>query len=311
MANVTIYQKISALSPHIEMINRRLYYFLKPIVDRFLKKKISNKGPKNTTNPNLDFNLIIRELKDRGLNSGDILVMHASFNELKVLGLSPIEIVNSLLDYLGPEGTLAMPSIAIYPEPQVEKDGTIKNIFDYDVKSTKIWTGAIAKAMISDPRSHRSLHPLNSMVAIGKHAIKMMEDNEKDPYPCGVMSSWSFCANRNAFVLGLGTDLTHSLTMIHVAEDTQGENWVVPNWYQDRIFRIINGENTFQLKVKERKYKWGKLHFAERNLAKELINRKVLKSKLVGNILIESLRSNELVTFLENRNIKGYPYFWV
>ncbi len=309
MANTSFYQRISAISPNIEMINRRLYYLLKPIIDKLIKNK--QKRNKKSDIEFFDFNNILNKLIKRGLKSGDILVMHASFNELKGCNLSPIEIVNKILEYLGPEGTLAMPAITIYPKPLIDGDGKIHDVFEYDVKSTKIWTGALAKAMITDPRSVRSLHPLNSMVAIGSKAEAMMENNEKDLYPCGINSSWNYCCLQNALVLGLGTDLPHSLTMIHVAEDTKGEKWVVPEWYQDRKFRVKNGEHVFELSVKERKYKWGKFHYAERNLAKDLISNNIMKTGSCGNILIETLRSIELIEFLENNNIKGYPYFWV
>lgn len=309
MPNNTFYQKISSISPHIEMVNRRLYYLLKPLVDKFIKP--NKRQVSKVDNGYIDFKLIIEELKNRGLKPGDVLVLHSSYSELKVCNLSPIEIVNMLLDYLGPTGTLAVPAFAIYSEPSIGQDGKIMDVFDYDVSSTNIWTGVLSKAVLNDPRSIRSLHPLNSMVAIGDKAKKMMEKNETELYPCGLGSSWNFCHLQNAFILGLGTDLTHSLTMIHVAEDTKVDDWCVADWYHDRKFRVKDGEKEFYLNVKERRYVWGKLHFAERNLAKDLIQMKIMKTGNLGTILIETLRSTDLIEFLESKNKTGYPYFWV
>ena len=63
--------------------------------------------------------------------------------------------------------------------------------------------------------------------------------------------------------------------------------------------------------VKERKPNWGKLHFGERNLAKDLINSEIINSNVIEGTLVEILRADELINFLNERNSKGYPYFWV
>ena len=41
---------------------------------------------------------------------------------------------------------------------------------------------------------------------------------------CGPNSGWKYCAENNAIVVGLGIDLVHSLTIMHVAEENH-DNW--------------------------------------------------------------------------------------
>jgi aminoglycoside 3-N-acetyltransferase len=310
MANTTFYQKVSQISPHIEMINRRLYYLLKPIADKFVKKKKQKSSTPIETKKS-KYEDVFAYLNKSGLKAGDICIIHSAYGELKQFNLSPQEWIEAFIEYLGPLGTLAMPSIPVYPEPTFDENGHTTDIFTYETSSTKIWTGALPKAMITDPRSIRSEHPLNTMVAIGHHAKEMMINNHTDPYPCGPGSSWNYCYNKNAFILGLGTDLTHSLTMIHVAEDSFVNEWPVNNWYQDRIFTVKSETEVKTLHVKERKYHWGKLHFAERNLSKDLLNSKVMTSSSIDCVLVESLRAKDLIHFLKSKNSKGYPYFWV
>ena len=115
------------------------------------------------------------------------------------------------------------------------------------------------------------------MVSIGKLASNMMENNIQTDNlsSCGPNSSWNFCFENNADIIGIGIDLVHSLTMIHVAEETI--NWPIKNWYIDRSFKIIDNEKIVYLKIKDRNPKWGKKHFAERTLYKDLINNNILK----------------------------------
>lgn len=312
MANSSFYEKIVSKSPHIEMLARRTYRFLLPVLN-FKKKKKTKK--KNTNTASADFNKILDHLTQQGLKSGDILVVHAAFSALKKFELPPLEVIQKLLDILGPEGTLAMPGIPIYPNQLLEKEMPEKELIQqkyiYDVNSTRIWTGALAKEMIRHKDSERSYHPLNSMVAIGAKAKEMMKGNDKELYPNGQQSSWNYCAKNKAFVLGLGTDLTHSLTMIHVAEDTKGGDWYMKNWYQDRVFIVKDGTREREMNVKERRHVWGKFHFGERNLSKDLIKYNIMTSHTVEDTLLECMRANELIHFLDSKNKSGYPYFWV
>jgi aminoglycoside 3-N-acetyltransferase len=309
MANDSLYQKLVSTSPHIEMMARRAYYALQPKVSQ---KKAST--PLDATQQ-YSFQKVIAHLERAGLRQGDILVIHSSFSSLKKFKLSPVQLIEQFLEYLGEDGTLAMPGIPVYPNELQEEQPSDEEMestrYTYTPSSTRIWTGALPKVMIKDARSVRSLHPLNSMVAIGKKAEEMMKDNLEEKYPCGENSSWNFCRKHKAFVLGLGTDLTHSLTMIHVAEDTKAENWTVKNWYRDRTFIIKQDQTEREVTVKERRPIWGKLHFGERNLCKDLLNSGVMQSSVVEDTLIETMRADQLINFLDSKNHTGYPYFWV
>lgn len=309
MPNNSLYNKIVTTSPHVEMIARHLYHFIKPLIKKSKNKK------KTISQKHKNIEKILDHLKSQGLKEGDILVVHSSFSALKKFGLSPSEIVDQLLKIIGESGTLAMPAIAIYPnelmEKQMKEDELLKQKYIYDVQSTKIWTGALPKVLIKHKSAKRSLHPLNSMVAIGAKASEMMKGNEDDLFPNGKKSSWEYCHQKNAFILGLGTDLTHSLTMIHVAEDTKGEKWYIKDWYHDRKFIVKNGDEEREIHVKERKHKWGQLHFGERNLANDLIKNNVLESIFIEDTVVETLRAKSLVEFLDSKNSTGYPYFWV
>lgn len=310
MANTGLKNKILSLSPFIEIIIRNFYWTHKSIFSRLNSNRLNS-------NRLISFEKIIMKLKDFGLKKGDILLLHSSYEQLENTGKTPQNIIDDFIDLIGDEGTLVMNSSRIYPEEK--KKGDYLNaeynneIVTYDIKKSKVWTGVLPFVMLKDKRSKISKFPINPVVAIGKLADKMIEKNisEENDYPCGINSSWKFCVDNNALIIGLGVDLTHSLTIMHVAEDIMGENWPIKNWYRNRKFRIIDSENNFDkiINVKERNPKWGALHFAERTLCKDLLNAGILKTAIIDGVIVEAIRANELIYFLNSKNKGGYPYF--
>lgn len=117
--------------------------------------------------------------------------------------------------------------------------------------------------------------------------------------------------SHNAFVCSLGTDLRHHNTIGHVAEEAFGNwYWGDDDWYSVRNFRIeIERNNTIDLKVKERKAKWGMLHQAELNRYKDLLDNRIIKSQRFDNVLVEFEESSKLINYLMSKNSRGYPYF--
>ena len=313
MANTGKLKKIMGATPHAEMLIRRLYR--NSLINQILYRKVKKK--KTITPLKFDFSDVLNHLKSIGVKEGDLLIVHSAYRPLKGSGLSPEGIVDQLLSYVGSTGTLAMPVIRKYPESPQESEALtadISNItFLYDVHHSKVWTGIIPKTLMQKEGAVTSRFPLNTLTALGPLAKEMMENNLKGnlPTPNGINSSWNYCTNQNAWVVSIGTDLTHSLTMIHTAEDVKKYNWPIKNWYREKKFRIVDGDFECEKVVLERHPRWGMLHFGERKLCNDLINDGIMKSTSVNGVLIESLRSKNLFDYLNSRNEKGYPYFWV
>lgn len=250
---------------------------------------------------------------------GDILIVHSSAIALTRTGLTPLEICRKLIDYLGTEGTLAAPAIPLFREEPTGTDRLTDEIctkrLTYDVKRTPPWTGAVAKALMGIPGALRSRHPLNSMVAVGKHAVPMMEHNIDGNLPtaCGMNSSWKYCSDRNAKVIFLGVDASHNMTMIHVAEDAWESQWPIKGWYRERKFAIKDAGVELNLTVRERCPKWS-IYYAERTLQRDLQRHNVLKCRDIDGLKFSYCESQRLINFLNDRKSKNYPYwipFWV
>lgn len=312
MANKGIKNKLMGLSPYIELLVRYIYWKNIGLFSLFVKRK------KNHRNLDfVDFSKILNYLKNTGITSGDLLLVHSSYGELKCTQKKPLEIIHDLKNLVGETGTLAMPAIRKYEgEPDIKnylKADISEKVFTYDVHKTKVQTGALPATMVQMPEAIISRFPLNTLVSIGPLAKPMMKDNLAGDFPsaCGINSAWKFCLDNNAYLIGLGTDLTGCLTMIHVAEDILDDKWPVKNWYRKRIFRIIDKDFETIKIVKERCPKWGTLHWAGRTLCKDLTNKNILHTQNIDGILVEIIKAKELIDFLNSKNSKGYPYFLV
>jgi aminoglycoside 3-N-acetyltransferase len=180
----------------------------------------------------------------------------------------------------------------------------------YNVQKTVVTTGYLPYYLMMHEKSVTSRHPLNPMTAVGPLAAPMMEHNlEGDkPSPHGPNSSWKYCLDHDALVVGLGVDLSHFLTITHVAEESFLD-WPVKNWYRERKFKIIDKEFETNIVVKERKPEWGTLYCAERNLRKQLLKENILHIEKVDTIDVSFVDAQLYIKYLKSNTLKkGFPY---
>lgn len=312
--------KILSSSPWIEVIIKSIYW-QSSFTHNLLSKKTrprKKEQPQRPSFQNLEFGRVLEALDALGAGRTGLMIVHSSAAALAPTGLKPKEICSGLLNYLGPQGTLAMPAIPLFREeptgPARLTDTICSKRLNYDVRRSPPWTGAIPKALMAMPNAVRSRHPLNTMVAIGPQAVAMMANNIDGitPMACGPQSSWKYCADRDATIVCLGVDSSHSLTMIHVAEDCWSEQWPVSNWYRERLFHVTDGNFETDLTVLERHPRWA-INYAERTLQKDLLRLGIIEVREVGGIRIEVCSSARLMDFLSSRRASAYPYwfpFW-
>jgi aminoglycoside 3-N-acetyltransferase len=305
-----IFDKFISVSPYFELAIRWIYWNL---LSNFLSEKKIGKR-KNEKVKNISFDDVINFIKNNGVQSTDILLVHSSFKELKGTRKSPIEIIDDLKKVVQ-NGTLVMPAIRKFDnDPPINKylkHDYSGEITTFELNKTPIITGILPTTMISVPESKISLHPLNNLVAIGVHADEMMKNNihGEKPTPCGLNSSWKYCLDHDAYIIGLGVELASCLTMIHTIEDCMDEQWPIKNWYREREFRIINGNHTEFKIIRERRPIWGSLHWAGRTLAKDLIKNNIVQSVNINGVVVEIISSKKLEQFLLSKNRNGYPYY--
>lgn len=313
----SIYRKIARLSPSAEVLLRKSYWLLMPLLHRFVAsgEGIDVSSSENSLLHQADFSKVIEYLKGIGVKNGDIMIVHSSFDSLKATGLDAEGVINALRSIVGEEGTLAMPAIRHFPEEGEGIDYLRKYINDkvpkdvvYDLYRTPISSGLLPFTLSRYDDAYISEFPLNPLVAVGAHAEEMMQGNIDGELPSahGPMSAWKYCADHNAWNIGIGVDEKNYLTIFHVGQEQPEWPFKEDAWYLDRNFIIKKGRNQSPLRIRERRHRWTKF-FPELNFYNDLKKNNIVRQQFIEGIEVLAVRSKDLFDYI-NKQPDGYPY---
>lgn len=310
-----IYDRLALISPKIEVMLRRLYWKNAKRLKRFRPYNPPTKKEQAEIQ-HVDFEEVLAWLRSQGVGEGSLLVVHSSYDHLLCTGLSPEEIVDKLLAFVGPTGTLAMPAMRKYKgEPEGYDRLTVSTddlVCTYKPRKTMVKTGWLPLAMVQRKDSVVSRHPLDTMVAIGPLAEAMMEHNLDGEAPAshGPGSSWKFCYDHGAKVIGLGVDLYHYNSICHVNEEAV-DNWPFSDeeWYRRRKFHIIDDDFDEIVTVRERKPEWGMLRLANVNSDYDLDKHGLINRKTIGGVDVYVEDAQLLLNHLYENNKKGLFFY--
>ncbi len=279
-----------------------LEVFLRKTVTAFapLKKRIKHilKNKAKTESPQIENIDQIKKFKESlsgcGIKSGDIVIVHSSFDGLKNLGLSAEKIIDLIFEVF-PDSTLAF---AAYPI----ESGKKKGLYKYDPKNTICWTGVLPNIFLKKEGVIRSEFPYNSLSAAGKEAEAMMKDNLKSLRPHDMYSAWEFCRQRHAKILFLGTSSREANTMaIHMVPDIMGEKWPVERWYTQRKYLIKTDKGCIEKTIEIQDGFWYR-YVNEYKTDKALKDSGLLRDISINNTMIEIIDDSfKMMDFLTDR----------
>ena len=117
---------------------------------------------------------LINDLQKMGIVEGDILVIAADLGEVGMVeGKLSDVILDALLETVGSAGTIVAPCFTNYYYIQtIDK----QDVFDINKAPN---SGSLSRIMWKHPKSHRSLHPTNSFVAIGAKAEEILKGHDE------------------------------------------------------------------------------------------------------------------------------------
>ena len=177
---------------------------------------------------------LILALKNTGLKKGDIILVSTELFKLgKLKGVNTKEeyskiILDALFEVIGEKGTVVVNAFTTYV-------GRYGKPFDY--KKSYAITGGLSEYILFHPESVRSLHPINSVAAIGYHKNEICRNVSTSNY--GIDSAFDRLLKKNCQVLRLGIDYVHN-SFLHVVETLYGLPYVYNKILDSEI--IIDGE---------------------------------------------------------------------
>ncbi len=209
------------------------------IKSKIVKKKREKKIKKKEINYNLED--LIKDFRQIGLKKGDIALVHSSLKSLGFVNGGANAVVKALMEVLGPNGTLAMPTNPM-------RGGVLLNCqrggFIFDLKKDRAYTGAIPNFLLTVKGIHRSIHPTHSISAIGRYAKEITEKHHIGNRTYGENSPWAKIIELNGKILGLGITLAWT-TQYHHLEDIMGDDFPVK----------VKVDETYKLKCRIEKKK--------------------------------------------------------
>jgi aminopeptidase-like protein/aminoglycoside N3'-acetyltransferase len=153
---------------------------------------------------------LIDEFHSLGMNKGDTIFVHSAYSTLGrapggVEG-GPQAVVDAILDVIGPNGTLIMPTFNY---------DFLKGI-PWDIRTSPSQMGVLTELVRVDPRAQRMFHAIYSMAAIGKHAKEVAAHQSNDCF--GETTIFKKLRDWDAKILVLGLPYSKSLTFLHHCE---------------------------------------------------------------------------------------------
>jgi aminoglycoside 3-N-acetyltransferase len=148
---------------------------------------------------------IVAGLRSLGLPPGAILMVHSSLSSLGPVAGGADTVIDALLEALGPQGTLLMPT---HPA----RDGRI-----FDPATIPSAMGLITETFRLRPGVLRSRHPYHPVAAYGPRAEEMLRDHERSAVPDGPETPYGRLIAYGGWVLHIGCDLD-TLTLLHTVE---------------------------------------------------------------------------------------------
>lgn len=160
-------------------------------------------------------NEIKRGLLELGLKSGDSVMTHSSLKSLGYVDGGADAVIDALLDVLGTDGTLLVPTSVF--------DGSVtvflRQTTEVDLRTAPSLLGKITETVRLRTESARSIHPSHPVAAIGRNASELISEHHLGDSPAGNKSPYGKIAcMENGRVLLIGVSNSNN-TMLHTAEE--------------------------------------------------------------------------------------------
>ena len=155
-----------------------------------------------------------------GIEPGDTMFFHSSLSSMGTVDGGPDTLIDGLLDAVGPEGTIAVPTLCNWT-PETERHVFPK----WDPATSPSYVGTITEAFRRRPDALRSDQATHSVAAIGRRAAELTADHGafgRRPGPYGdrafaESSPWQKLYHWNAAYCFVGVTF-RVCTLVHYVE---------------------------------------------------------------------------------------------
>lgn len=152
---------------------------------------------------------IIRAIEDSGVKPGTPILVHSSFSNFYNYTGTIDELIDKLIAFAGPNGTVCMPA---FPSNKFDPSQV------FDVSRTKSAAGVLTEFFRLRPNVYRSMNQLHSVCAIGKDAEYITKDHQFSRISYDEHSPFYKIAELGGYSISLGMPKWYIGTGCHICE---------------------------------------------------------------------------------------------
>ena len=242
----------------------------------------------------LNFEQLAEDFRLLGVAAGDTLLVHSSYKSFGGVDGGPQAVIDALLEVLGEDGTLVMPTFNF----------NFCKGADWDVRETPSQMGFMTNLARLDPRATRVFHPIYSFAVIGKHAEAFGEIRDKSSY--GANSAFAKLRELEGKIMVVGLSYNDSMTFFHHIEEMEGVDY---RYLKDFTGNITDWDgnttvDTYQMLVRNLETGVETMVDPMGALMEEA---EIIKSRKIGEADVKLMKANEVYEFTVSE-MKRNPY---
>jgi aminoglycoside 3-N-acetyltransferase len=155
----------------------------------------------------------------------EIVMVHSSLDGLQPMYSGDFrELLDALIDLCGTHRTLAMPAF-FFGGRTLDPIAYFRERPVFDVRRQPSETGLLTELLRRRKGVRRSLHPVQSVIALGPQADELVAGHHLAKTSFGEGTPFAVMAERRTAIVGIGIEYFRSLTQVHAAEDLLGERY--------------------------------------------------------------------------------------
>ena len=198
---------------------------------------------------------LIHEFKQIGIVKGDTLLVHSALSKIGYLEEGPKTFVDALLEIIGAEGNLLMPT----SPNNVYQLNYIQNTPFFDVLNSPSKLGAITEYFRTLKGTVRSLNATEPVSAFGPLAEYFTAEHFNQLTPYNSKSPFYKIGLKKGKILYIGVTLDNAGTSLHTLED-EIKDFKYPVYYPNVFdFKVIDDKGiSHKVKTKVHNPEWSK-----------------------------------------------------
>ena len=277
---------------------RRLKHRLKPMYfggQRLIARALFSYSPED----------LAQAIRALGVQRGDSVFLHSGFRLTSGFSGTPAQVIDTLLNVVGPDGHLLMMSIPYRGSSQrYAESGPL-----FDVARTPSAVGLISEVFRRRPGVLRSLSPLHPVLAYGPLAAWLTADHDKCVHSCGKGSPFERFLTIDGKFLFFDAPYS-SLTFMHYVEDAFRQQ--LPVELYDANAAMVRVKDASGRELHVRQFFFSEAARARRNFSvvqASLAGERALRSARVGNTQLLMVGARRLVDCAERLVRQGTGFY--